>query len=1081
MRTAVNASVESLGVADERITRPLHSAAFRAPLNEAQRCDTAIALYGKSGSLKSAVVAVAQSHFGDFDYNSLPLSWESTANSLEGDLFHAKDIFVTIDDFVPKAELYDDMHRKAERIFRSIGNGSSRGRLRQDLSARPDRPCRALVVTTGEDLPRGESVQARLVAIHVERKDVNIGQLTKMQAQQHLLSQSMRAYVEWVRPRMTQFKTEVKKKYQEFRQSFNVVGHLRAPSAMAHLLVGAYYFAEFAKDVGVMTDAEAKAHVETTRAALLANALEQVRATELSDPAKRFMDVLRAMYARRAIALKPVGQTLTPFTDGGTPVVGWKDDHFAYIEPGKIREIVNTHLTATNERLAIQPHGLWQRMAAEGFIVPGSDEDMTPKFTGAKGTRLRVMQVPLSQLISPEPDPEGGPGQGPGPEADSEPDGDHEWPQPDDDGSEPPVGFAPGPSWLPPANTQAAQEPKARPGVPELLGGDMAPRIPSSTPQVAFPQSDLRDGSAQEPKSMGERLPQGCALTTPRDGQRAYEPNTGASLPPGNSRALGRTADDPIAAAILHAGGVGLAVGDGDARPVVVLAVTSGATHIVDLAVSPAVGEALGKVRLIGHGLKPAIALLHQHGIRPAHVFDTEIAWRLYDGHRHESSSSFFSLENARTKMGLPAVAEGASLHHRLRADAEHALLLEPTLHTLLEEDGLLEVAELEMSLLPIVAEMEATGVAIDATAWQKVTTTWAKEAAKLKQTLITTMGVKNLDHDKDVLAALQRLGLPVKKTSGAALAQYSDRPVVAQLMRYRTLDGFVRSSGKAVLEALERSTDGRVRTTIHQLGARTGRMSCSEPNLMGLPKAKEIRACIVAPPGMKLIIGDYKAIEMRVSTDHTGDEALRLVFSSPEGCPHRHTASLLTGYLEKDITPDQKNMAKPLTFGLCFGMSSKTLVPYARKNFGVVLSEAQAEQFKGEFLDHYKGVRVWQEKMAQEMPVHLRTHSGRVSYYLDDDEGYNARLSFPIQGTAADGMKAAIVLLHPLLARLGARIVLVVHDELLVEAPEQHAEEVRRLMRESMIAGMQKYVTSVPIVVEPEVRSTWAELRRQP
>ncbi len=155
--------------------------------------------------------------------------------------------------------------------------------------------------------------------------------------------------------------------------------------------------------------------------------------------------------------------------------------------------------------------------------------------------------------------------------------------------------------------------------------------------------------------------------------------------------------------------------------------------------------------------------------------------------------------------------------------------------------------------------------------------------------------------------------------------------------------------------------------------------------------------------------------------------------------------------------------------------MSSKTLVGYARKNFKVVLTELQAEQFKETFLEHYAGVRAWQEKTAQEMPAQLRTRSGRVTYYMFSDEGYNARLSFPIQGTAADGMKAAIVMLHPKLKRLGAKIVLVVHDELVVEGPEQHAEEVRALMRECMIAGMQLYVPSVPIVVEPEVRSTWA------
>ena len=506
---------------------------------------------------------------------------------------------------------------------------------------------------------------------------------------------------------------------------------------------------------------------------------------------------------------------------------------------------------------------------------------------------------------------------------------------------------------------------------------------------------------------------------------------------------------------ILAAATVGVAALPNDRTTLLAVAVPGGPTQVFDATEIPnTIAQALGQVRLVGQGLKPAVAFLQRCGVRPTQVFDTQIAWQLYDGHRHEGSSSFFSLDSARRTAGIVPVSAGDSAHDRLRAEAEHVLVFERVLRARLQEDGLEEVAELEMSLLPIVAEMKTTGVAIDAAAWKKVTSAWSVEATALERALITTLGVNNIHDNEQVLAALQRLGLPVDKTSGAALAKYSDRPVVAQLMRYRTLDGFVRSSGKAVLEALERSTDRRVRTTIHQLGARTGRMSCSEPNLMGLPRAKEVRACIVAPPGMKLIVADYSNIEMRVIADYTGDEKLREVFRHPDGDAHRHTAAVLLHKPEAEVLEEERKKIKPVNFGLSFGMGLANLISYARKNFKVVLTQGEAESFRAGFFQHYKGIQAWHERSRRRCPC-SSARAAAASRTTCATTRATTRASASLQGTAADGMKAAIVLLHPQLARLGARIVLVVHHELVVEVPKEHSEEVRRLVRDGIIAGM--------------------------
>jgi DNA polymerase-1 len=370
---------------------------------------------------------------------------------------------------------------------------------------------------------------------------------------------------------------------------------------------------------------------------------------------------------------------------------------------------------------------------------------------------------------------------------------------------------------------------------------------------------------------------------------------------------------------------------------------------------------------------------------------------------------------------------------------------------------------------------MEAAGIGIDGARWRRVKDMYAAEVAELEKGLRKELGVQNLDHNDEILVALQRQGLPVEETNSEALAPYMHLPFVQHLVRYRRLNGFVTGAGKAVLTALESSTDGRVHPNINQIGSTTGRMSADHPNMMGLPKDPIIRSCVIPAPGNKLVVGDYNAIELRVAAQVTGDPVLQYIFKIG-GDPHRYMASVLTGTPEVAITAEQRTRAKPINFGLLLGMGAASLVTYAKKNFGVDYTLPEAARFKQVFLQTFPGIAAWQNTMARERWGVLRNQSGRACCSFDPDEGYNARLAFPIQGTAADGLKTAMVLLAPQLAPLGARLILAVHDELVVEAPDASAEAAKKLVRDCMVAGMATYITAVPIVVEPEVRATWAK-----
>ncbi|MGQ9622318.1 MAG: DUF927 domain-containing protein [Candidatus Caldatribacteriaceae bacterium] len=218
---AIRHSLELLDVAPRSVTIPLLAAVYRAPTAFMKYPSLLFWIYGLTGSQKSTLAALFLSHFGGpFDASFLPVSWLATENALEEVLFRARDKLVVIDDWAPEKHRLQaaELERKAGRIARQIGNRQARARLRSDLSRRPDRPPNALVVSTGEQLPLGiPSILARLFPIPVKPGDVDLKKLSKAQATADRLSHAMRAYIEWLRPRIEQRHEELEKVFLEIR------------------------------------------------------------------------------------------------------------------------------------------------------------------------------------------------------------------------------------------------------------------------------------------------------------------------------------------------------------------------------------------------------------------------------------------------------------------------------------------------------------------------------------------------------------------------------------------------------------------------------------------------------------------------------------------------------------------------------------------------------------------------------------------------------------------------------------------------------------------------------------------------
>jgi len=519
------------------------------------------------------------------------------------------------------------------------------------------------------------------------------------------------------------------------------------------------------------------------------------------------------------------------------------------------------------------------------------------------------------------------------------------------------------------------------------------------------------------------------------------------------------------------------------------LALPDGAIYVIDLwAIGniDALGKALGAVTAIGHNLQFDLAFLkYHHGIVVRQVRCTMTAARLIDAGMHDKDKGYFTLSAVADRclgVKLDKTLQTSDWSTPLTADqllyaakdVVHLFHLHDVLLQQLQDLRLTDVYDLECDVIPVVIDMAIAGVPVDPQRWQAYLATQQSALREFECQLAAELPGVNPRSCKQLLPALRNLGCEVTSTSADVLAPYCNIPAVDHLLASRTAATFVRGLGSKVALALALHGDNRVHVSVNPLGAPTGRMSCRAPNLLGMPKTHDVRRCIVPAVGYKFISADFAAIELRVLAEETQDPLLLKVFRSG-GDPHRTTAALLLNKPEGQVTKEERQCAKAVNFGFVFGMGAKTFVIYAYAEYGLKLSPAEAQRFLTGYRAAYVGVAEWQRRTGRLRAPSIRTASGRLRRFADPDAGYCQRLNTPIQGTAADGMKKALVLLHQQLPRLGARLLLAVHDEVLVEAPEAVAEEAKAVVISCMEEGMRTCVKSVPIVVEASVRTTWS------
>lgn len=483
-------------------------------------------------------------------------------------------------------------------------------------------------------------------------------------------------------------------------------------------------------------------------------------------------------------------------------------------------------------------------------------------------------------------------------------------------------------------------------------------------------------------------------------------------------------------------------------------------------------------VKKYTHHSKPLFGALLAQGCTPAgFVLDTALAAYLLN-----PLSSDYSLSRLLTEYNLPS------------EEPLHAYpVLCARMRTQVEEQGITALlTEVEQPLALVLASMEQVGVAVDREGIAAFGRELTGRIATLQKEIYQQVGYEfNLNSPKQLGVALfEDLGLPHGKKTKTGYSTSADvleklksaHPVVAALLEYRSLSKLNSTYCDGLLKVVE--ADGRIRSVFNQTETRTGRISSSEPNLQNIPVRSELgrqmRRFFVARPGWVLCDADYSQIELRVLAHMAAEPTMTEAFNTGVDI-HRQTAASVFGVEPDAVTAQQRSAAKAVNFGIIYGQGPYSLA----EDLGIGF--AQAKEYIDRYLAQFGAVSAFMDGLiatATEQGYGVTLLGRRrplpelkAGNAMTRQFGQRVARNMPIQGTAADIIKVAMVRVHRRLQSEGlqARLILQIHDELMVECPQEEAEVVCRLLTEEMEAAAD---LTVRLEVDAHVGATWYDAK---
>lgn len=500
--------------------------------------------------------------------------------------------------------------------------------------------------------------------------------------------------------------------------------------------------------------------------------------------------------------------------------------------------------------------------------------------------------------------------------------------------------------------------------------------------------------------------------------------------------------------------------------------------------------------KVVFHNAKFDLGVLERAGLPvPSEWEDTLIAAHLLD---ENIEHGLKDLAKAHLKVSSPLTFEEADRMRLLdppvfeeyaRNDSRYTFQLWQKFEPQIDAEGLRQVYELEKSLMPVVRQMEAAGMKINLGQLHEMKRLVEDEYNRTQEEIYQHAGCKfDLNSPAKTAAILfDKLGVPQNKNTQGGKRSVDRQalkdvrgyhPAVDAILRFREVDKLA-STFVNVLPSFADAA-GRIHPEFKSLGAKTGRFSCAGPNVQQIPArselGKQLRKAFIPAEGHKLVVADYSQMELRVLAYYSKDASLVAAYTSDDDIDlHTLTASKM--FKKDDVTKQERTIAKMINFGIAYGITAKGLFNRLRPE-GHDVTEAECERFIKDYFDSYPGVRQFLNRVEKRIQANgfVRNIFGRRRRLKGcTPRELRQAQNFVIQATAADIAKEAMVRLSKALPE-GARLIAMVHDEFIVECPEEMAEQVKALMVAVMTKTPKGF--SIPLGVDAHIGDSWADAK---
>jgi DNA polymerase-1 len=503
---------------------------------------------------------------------------------------------------------------------------------------------------------------------------------------------------------------------------------------------------------------------------------------------------------------------------------------------------------------------------------------------------------------------------------------------------------------------------------------------------------------------------------------------------------------------------------------------------------------------IVGHNLKYDLKFLYRYGIEPYAVFDTMIASQLIgDIERHSLQKvamhylgkvidKSLQMSNWAKTILSKEQLEYAALDVKMVKDL-FFIMLEKLNSNAHQEETLLKtrtskvfglknpIAIIEMAFVQEIAKLELNGICVDENKVEELIKEYRRSLQKKVMDFMIAYRVDPMSPKQLGEFLTKNLGLDLPKTEKGnistddkVLSSFTHHPVIQKLLEIRSI--------KKLLDKLEEIKssikNGSVYPEFKQIGAITGRMSSLNPNVQNIPR--ELRSVFKAREGNVFVISDFSQIELRIASEYVGDEKMIRAFKEGRDL-HRYTASVLLGKKEEEVSKEERQLAKAVNFGLIYGISAKGLSEYA-KSYGIDLSVDDAQKIMNKFFEYFASFKNWHEKVKRELKEFKESRGYTLLGRKYVAHTFPDAVNYPVQGSGADLLKLSVLMFDAEMRKedLKAKVVNLVHDEIVVECQKDDADTVKELLEKAMKHAGKVILKRVPVEVESIIKDRWVK-----